>query len=208
MNLSDYFSAQARRPSGLFGRIIMPLVFDYGNAYLNGFVAELMALQPDDRVLEIGCGTGKLMQRMARELKSGQIVGVDFSSEMVAIAEKRNRKNISRGTAAVVKADVAASPFSPASYSKACSVNTLYFWQDPDLILKKVMELLAPGGRFVLAFEDTEQLKRRELSADLFRLHTKDDVLRMLSNSGASGEVTIETRKKNRLLFHCAVAIR
>lgn len=186
----------------------MAPVLDRGNAYLNGFVREMMAVQPDDRVLEIGCGTGKLIQAMAAKITSGRIEGVDFSSEMVALARKRNRKYISHGTVAILEADFAESIYTSASYTKACSVNGLYFWNHPDHILKKTMDLLKPGGRFILAFEDIDQLKRKNLSADVFRLYTRSEVLEMLASCGASGKVAIETRERKNQLFHCAVAIK
>jgi len=54
MNFSNYFSEQARRPSGFFGRMIMPIIFDQGNALLNSFVYDVINIKPDDRILEIG----------------------------------------------------------------------------------------------------------------------------------------------------------
>ena len=95
MSFSTYFSEQARKPSGPFGRIVMPVVFDRGNAFLNGLVNSLIAVQPNDRVLEIGCGTGKLVDIMAKNMDKGIISGIDFSSTMVKIAQKRNKKKAS-----------------------------------------------------------------------------------------------------------------
>ena len=57
MNFLKYFSEQVRKPSGLFGRIAMPIIFDRGNSFLNRFVYDLMVIKPDDQILEIGCGT-------------------------------------------------------------------------------------------------------------------------------------------------------
>lgn len=83
MSFSTYFSEQASKPLGLFARIVMPIVFDRGNAFLNGFVNALMAVQPSDRVLEFGCGTGKLIHILAKKIDKGIIEGIDFSSTMV-----------------------------------------------------------------------------------------------------------------------------
>ena len=96
MNFSTFFSKQARRPEGLFGRIVMRMVFDQGNAFLNNFVNDLMSVQTDDRILYIGPGTGKLINKMALKIDNGLIEGVDFSSEMVSIARKRKRKHRKR----------------------------------------------------------------------------------------------------------------
>jgi len=57
MNFSTFFTKQARKPTGLFGHFVMSIVFDKGNAFLNGFVNELMSIQSYDHVLEIGLCT-------------------------------------------------------------------------------------------------------------------------------------------------------
>ena len=81
MSLSKYFSEQARRPSGFFGRFIMPIIFDRGNAFLNSFVYDVMGIKPDDRILEIGCGTGSLIKKVAEKLEnSGFSNGVSVES--------------------------------------------------------------------------------------------------------------------------------
>ena len=75
----------------------MPIIFDRGNAFLNSFVYDVIGIKPDDRILEIGCGTGSLIKEMAEKLENGFIEGIDFSSQMVMIAKRKNRKHIARG---------------------------------------------------------------------------------------------------------------
>ena len=91
-----FFSEQARKPSGIFGRFLMARIFEIGNARLNGLVYEQMAAGKDDRILEIGFGTGKLICEMAADIRGGVIEGIDFSDTMVAMAGKRNRENPSK----------------------------------------------------------------------------------------------------------------
>lgn len=57
MSFSSFFSNQAQKPSGLFGRIVMATIFDIGNAYLNEMVNNALAIENKDHVLDIGCGT-------------------------------------------------------------------------------------------------------------------------------------------------------
>jgi cyclopropane fatty-acyl-phospholipid synthase-like methyltransferase len=97
MNFKTFFSEQARKPSGLFGRWVMARIFDLGNAALNDFMKELISLKENDHVLEIGFGTGKLIFNMAKQVKKGVIEGIDLSDTMVAIAEKKNKKYIAQG---------------------------------------------------------------------------------------------------------------
>ena len=91
MNFSTFFSEQARKPTGLFGLLVMSNIFNIGNAKLNRFVHEIMSVQENDHILEIGFGTGKLIYTMAKQIDKGLIEGVDFSSTMVSIAQKKIR---------------------------------------------------------------------------------------------------------------------
>jgi ubiquinone/menaquinone biosynthesis C-methylase UbiE len=208
MNFSTFFSKQARRPEGLFGRIVMRMVFDQGNAFLNNLVNDLMSVQTDDRILEIGSGTGKLINKMALKIDSGLIEGIDFSSEMVSIARKRNKENIAIGKVKIVEGNFDEISYEKDSFTKACSVNTLYFWPSPASTSKKLAEILKPEGKLVLAFEDIEQLKQRKLDSDVFNIYSKDDVKDLLINAGFSNNVSIASKMKGNLIFHCAVAIK
>lgn len=75
MSFSSFFSKQAQKPTGLFGRIVMAIVFDIGNAYLNEMVSDALAIENNDHVLDIGCGTGKLIRNMANNISEGYIEG-------------------------------------------------------------------------------------------------------------------------------------
>ncbi len=176
MNFSTFFSKQARRPEGLFGRIVMRMVFDQGNAFLNNFVNDLMSVQTDDRILEIGSGTGKLINKMALKIDNGLIEGIDFSSEIVSIARKRNKQNIAKEKVKIVEGNFDEISYEKDSFTKACSVNTLYFWPSPASTTKKLAEILKRGGKLILAFEDIEQLKQRKLNQEVFHLYSTDEV--------------------------------
>ena len=208
MNFSSFFSEQARKPDGLFGRVVMSIVFDRGNAFLNNFVNELISIKIDDRIIEIGFGTGKLIDKMAQQIDTGLIEGVDFSKVMVSIARKRNKKNITKGKVKILEGNFDEIPFEKESFTKACSINTLYFWTKPAHTAKKIAEILKPDGKLILAFEDFEQLKRRKLNQEVFHLHSKDEVQKLLINAGFSKNLNIVTRKKGKLIFHCVVAIK
>ena len=92
MNFKTFFSEQARKPSGFFGRWVMSKIFDHGNAAINDFMKEPLLLQENDHVLEIGFGTGKLIFEMAKRVNTGLIEGIDLSD--MSPSQKRKTKNI------------------------------------------------------------------------------------------------------------------
>jgi len=208
MNFSTFFTEQARKPAGLFGRFVMSIIFDQGNAFLNGFVNELMSVQIDDRIIEIGFGTGKLIYKMALKIDTGLIEGIDFSNTMVSIAQKRNKRNIANGKVTIIEGNFDEIPYEKGKFTKACSINTLYFWPKPEHTVKKIVDILKPQGKLILGFEDVEQLKRRRLNKNVFHLYTKDEVQNLLINAGFSNTVSILSREKGKSVFHCAVAIK
>lgn len=57
MSFSSFFTEQARKPKGLFGRVVMSVVFDIGNAKLNAGIFRVYSLA-DDRDLLSNSGFG------------------------------------------------------------------------------------------------------------------------------------------------------
>lgn len=173
---------------------------------MNDFADELMPIQKGDHVLEIGFGTGKLMYKLAKQVDQGLIEGIDFSTTMVSMAQKRNKKNIAKGKVKIIKGDFDSMPYEKERFSKVCSVNTIYFWPTPLQTATKISEILKPGGKLVLAFEDIEQLKQRNLNPDIFQLYSTDDIQDLLISAGFSDEIKMVSRRNGKLIFHCVVA--
>ena len=97
-------------------------------------------------------------------------------------------------------------PIEKEGFTKACSINTIYFWPKPKYTAKKIAEILRPEGKLVLAFEDIGQLKQRKLNQDVFHLYSKDEVSAFLIDAGFSDNVRILSKKKGNSIFHCVVA--
>ena len=172
MGLSKFFSAQARKPSGWFGRLIMPLIFDLGNAKLNGLMKDHIDLQANDRILEIGCGTGKLVRELAGKIGDGLIEGVEFSETMFSIARRRNQAAITDGRVILHTGDFNELALKDDAYDIVCSCNAIYFWPDPPFTLNKAHSVLKPGGRLILAFEDKARMEKKAISSEIFKYYS------------------------------------
>ena len=208
MNLKTFFSEQARKPSGLFGRWVMSKIFDYGNAALNNFMKEQLLLQENDHVLEIGFGTGKLIFEMAKQVNKGLIEGIDLSDTMVAIAEKKNKKYIAEGKVIIRQGDFEETAYNDNRFDKICSANTVYFWPQPDNFIKNILRILKPGGKLILAFEDIKQLESRPLNTNIFHIYHQDEIKKLLSRNGFFGSVDMISKEIKSLRYHCVVAVK
>jgi ubiquinone/menaquinone biosynthesis C-methylase UbiE len=208
MNFSTYFSQQARKPTGIFGRLYMARIFEKGNAELNALTFETLSVRENDHALEIGFGTGALIKKIADQLANGLIEGVDFSESMIAIARKKNKKSINNGKVKIHLGDFDEMRFAAGDFDKIFSVNTIYFWKTPETTISKICRLLKPGGKLVIGFHDREYMEEMTLSKDVFRYYSTNDVAELFSTVGSLGNVEMVSKEGKKGTCHCAVGTK
>jgi ubiquinone/menaquinone biosynthesis C-methylase UbiE len=186
----------------------MSIIFDRGNIIVNTLMMDALDIRGSDRILEIGFGTGKFLKEAARLLDTGCIEGIDFSNTMVKMANRRNRKNIAQGKVVIRQGDFEEEAYDDAGYDKVCSANTIYFWSHPDEVVRKIFQVLKPGGRVVLTFEDVDQLENKQLDAGVFKIYHTREIEDMLRRNGFSGKIECITRERKSQKFHCVVAVK
>ena len=194
MPFKDFFSRQARKPTGIFGRFFMPAFFNKGNSALNKRMTELVAANGNDQILEIGFGTGTVINAMAHGLTDGTIEGIDFSNAMLNVAKRKNRHHIAAGTVSLTHGNFDEIAYPPEKFDTVCSGNTIYFWPSPDATVSKVFDTLKSNGTLVLAFVDERKMKNMPLNMGIFRPISLSSVHELLKNNGFS---CIETHPVN-----------
>jgi len=118
-----------------------------------GWGRELMdklALRGDERILDIGCGDGKLTALLALRVPAGVVVGIDASAEMVALASERwgegNRLMFRQMDAQEIRsaADLAG------RFDVVFSNSALHWVSDPPAVLAGIHHSLRVGGRVLI----------------------------------------------------------
>ncbi len=107
----------------------------------------LMDLQPADRVLDLGCGTGWASRRLAKVVTAGEVVGLDVADEMLRRAE-----NASQGIGNVkyVWGSAEKIPASDNHFTKVLSVESFYYYADQGKALDELRRVMAPEGKLFI----------------------------------------------------------
>jgi len=143
---------QCRRPSGWLGEYI---TFKMNRRHTQLTVWGLSHLSPkqDWTALDIGCGGGKTVFRLAALATDGHVFGIDASAKSVAVSRRTNRKAIRDGQVRISQASVSHLPFRDGIFDCVTAVETHYFWPDFAADLREVRRVLKPHGTFLLIAE-------------------------------------------------------
>ncbi|HWT45115.1 MAG TPA: class I SAM-dependent methyltransferase, partial [Vicinamibacterales bacterium] len=101
---------QCRKPAGWFGRRIARAM-NISHARLTAWGLEHVRVEPAWRVLDIGCGGGQTIRRLAALASAGHVDGIDYSSASVAVARATNAGLIAEQRVSVEQGTVSRLPF-------------------------------------------------------------------------------------------------
>jgi ubiquinone/menaquinone biosynthesis C-methylase UbiE len=208
MNLLTYFSKQARKPTGFVGRFIASRIFEKGNAELNALMFKTLSINENDHILEIGFGTGKLIKEIADNMDNGFIEGVDFSDTMVEIAKKKNIMHSKTGKVKIHLGDFNDIHFDKNCFDKIFTVNTIYFWKNPEKTISKIYKLLKSGGKLFIGLHEKSEMEKMPLDRNIFKYYSIQDLKELLSVHGSFDNINIISKNGKRRTFYCAVGTR
>ncbi|WP_323172927.1 methyltransferase domain-containing protein [Natrialba sp. PRR66] len=106
-----------------------------------------LRVSPDDRVLDVGCGTGRGIVTLQHAVESeGHVVGIDVAEQMCQFAQDRLE---TEDPSAVVCGDAVALPFDSDSFDVVLVSFTLELFEDDHrtTVLGELRRVLEPGGR-------------------------------------------------------------
>jgi demethylmenaquinone methyltransferase / 2-methoxy-6-polyprenyl-1,4-benzoquinol methylase len=103
-------------------------------------------LLPEARILDLACGTGDLAFAAARRASRGEVIGVDASSSMIAIAQERAKVEAPAGNARFVLGDISTLEHEPASIDAVMAGYALRNVPDYERVIAEIARVLKPGG--------------------------------------------------------------
>jgi len=96
-----------------------------------------------DKILDVGCGTGWLVRRIAPLVSAGLAAGMDVSDAMVGRAQALSAQ---LSNVAFACGGVDAIPWGSGHFAKVLSVESAYYWPDPAQGVREIFRVLSPGG--------------------------------------------------------------
>jgi SAM-dependent methyltransferase len=129
----------------------------YGDHATNRIAVERAQLQPDDVVVDVGCGSGEAVREAAARLQGGRVTGVDPTPAMIRIARDLSASHAGRDRIQFLEGSAEDLPLPDASATVVMAINSLHHWQEPVTGLAETMRVLVPGGQLLIADEEPEK---------------------------------------------------
>lgn len=167
-------------PLGAVGARLMPTLV----RPLYSVMARELDLRPSDDLLDVGCGSARMLAEQALHVR--HVAGLDVSEIQVTMAQRRLADRIAAGTAEIVLGDAVALPWDDGRFSVVCSLNCLKFVEDPLRALQEMRRVLRPAGRAVLMVDVPDRPPAHPGAIDAFgqRQWEAGDARRMMEDAG------------------------
>lgn len=131
----------------------------------------MLAVEPDEHLLEIGCGPGVAVDLVCRKLVDGTITAIDRSATMVGRARQRNRAHIAAGRTRIEQQTLADADFSQSlfamPFTKVFAVNVNAFWTAPAPSFAAARQALRADGILFLVYEPPSAERLQSLRSQL-----------------------------------------
>ena len=143
---------QCKKPRGLFGRLTLWRM-NKSHSKLTDWGLTHTPVELGFTVLDVGCGGGRTIRKLAAIAARGKVHGIDYSEESVAASRRYNAQALRVGRVEIHLADVGKLPFSDDTYDLVTGVETHFWWPDIAAGLREIRRVLKPGGTLLLIAE-------------------------------------------------------
>ena len=147
-----YLLMQVRRPSKWLGRPFVWLM-NSSHSKLTDWGLEHIKIDQNFTILDVGCGGGRTIQKLAALACKGKIYGVDYAEGSVAMSRKKNADSIKEGRVKIRQASVSQLPFEDNKFNLATAIETQYYWPDLPNDMQEILRVLKPGGTLLIIAE-------------------------------------------------------
>jgi ubiquinone/menaquinone biosynthesis C-methylase UbiE len=195
-------ASQCQKPRGWLGRFVLrnmnsrhSKVTDWGLGHVR--------IEPHYTILDVGCGGGRTLCKLAGVATQGKAYGVDYSEESVAISKRTNAAWIAMDRVEVQHGSVSQLPFPEGMFDLITAFETHFWWPNLPTDMREICRVLKPGGWLVVIAEvykgantTVAKLAEKYASKTGMTLLDIDEHRVLFANAGYSEVQIIEERDK------------
>lgn len=141
-----------QNPTGWLGRWVLRSM-NSRHSKVTDWGLSQASIGKQDIILDVGCGGGRTVSKLAAIATQGKVYGIDHSAESVAMAVRMNKQWIDLARVEVREASVSRLPFSEGAFDVITAVETHFWWPALPTDLREVLRVLKPGGRLIIIAE-------------------------------------------------------
>lgn len=187
---------QWRNPTGWLGRLLLRGM-NITHSGLTNWGLTHVAIRKCDAILDVGCGGGRTVHKLAGIATRGRVYGIDSSEASVIVSRRANKQFIETGQVEIRHGSVSSLPFPDSEFDLVTAVNTHCHW--PDLVagMKEVLRVLRPGGTLMIlagAYKGGRHSALNERFVQLINVacQSRDELGGLLAAAGYSGVQVFE----------------
>jgi SAM-dependent methyltransferase len=200
---------QWRNPTGWLGRLFVQGM-NISHSGLTDWGLTHVAIRKGDAILDVGCGGGRTVRKLAGIASSGRVYGIDSSAASVTVSRRTNKQFIETGQVEIRQGSVSSLPFSDSEFDLVTAVNSHCYWPDLVTDMKEVLRVLKPGGTLMIlggAYKGGRHSARNERMARLLKVSCQscDELAGLFAAAGYSD---VQVFKDDRKGWICGVGRR
>lgn len=149
---SVYVFRQVRKPDRFIGRLFAMLM-NRSHSKLTDWGLSHVRIAEAFHILDVGCGGGRTIEKLAAIAPTGKIYGIDYASGSIATSRARNKELIRDGRVEIRQATVSQLPFAADAFDLVTAIETQYYW--PDLVndMREILRVLKPNATLAVVAE-------------------------------------------------------
>ncbi|MEW6377846.1 MAG: class I SAM-dependent methyltransferase [Thermodesulfobacteriota bacterium] len=207
MSMLGRMLSQCKKPRGRFGRFLA-MGMNFGHSGLTKWGLGFIDIASDIYALDIGCGGGRTVERLAGIASDGKVVGIDYSPDAVVVARKKNQALINEGRVEIFQEVVSSMSFKDGAFGLVTAFETHYFWPDFRNDLKEVNRVTKQNGQLLIVgavYKNKKFDRRNQRIVDAIRMTylSIEEFREVLEGVGFSEFDALEEKKKGWFAVKC-----
>lgn len=183
---------QCQKPRGWIGRVIL-WQMNARHSRLTDWGLAHVSIEKHYTILDVGCGGGRTVSKLAMMAGEGKVYGIDFSHESVAASKRTNARFIDEGLVEIRYGSVSQLPFPEDMFDLVTAVETHFWWPSLTADMREIFRVLKHRGRLVIVAEvykgagtPVSKLAERFAAKTGMKLLSVDEHSELFANAGYS----------------------